>query len=66
MASRIIPVKIHDIDADDIKLLETELSGSMRSIDFIYREEGVNRPLHPADDEKFATAFETTLPKPGK
>ena len=54
-ASRIIPVKIHDIDPDDIKLLETELSGGMRSIDFIYREDGVNRPLHPGDDEKFAT-----------
>ncbi len=56
MASRVIPVKIHDIDADDIKLLESELAGALRSIDFIYREEGVNRPLHPADDEKFATA----------
>ncbi len=56
MASRVIPVKIHDIDAEDIKLLETELAGALRSIDFIYREEGVNRPLHPADDEKFATA----------
>jgi class 3 adenylate cyclase len=55
MASRIIPVKIHDIDSEDVKLLETELSGGMRSVDFIYREDGVNRPLHPADDEKFAT-----------
>ena len=51
-ASRIIPVKIHDIDTDDIKLLESELSGGLRSIDFIYREQGVNRPLHPTDDEK--------------
>lgn len=52
IASRVIPVKIHDIDADDVKLLESELSGGLRSIDFIYRDEGVNRPLHPADDEK--------------
>lgn len=51
-ASRIIPVKIHDIDTDDIKLLESELSGGLRSIDFIYREQGVNRPLHPTDDDK--------------
>ena len=50
--SRVIPIRIHDIDNEDVKLLETELSGSMRSIDFIYREEGVNRPLRPADDEK--------------
>ena len=50
--SRVIPIRIHDIDTEDVKLLEAELSGSMRSIDFIYREEGVNRPLRPADDEK--------------
>lgn len=50
--SRMIPVKIHDIDTEDVKLLESELSGSLRSIDFIYREEGVNRPLRPKDDEK--------------
>jgi hypothetical protein len=56
-ASRVIPVKIHDIDTDDVKLLESELSGSLRSIDFIYREEGVNRPLSPADDEKHANAL---------
>ncbi len=56
-ASRTIPVKIHDIDADDIRLLESELSGTMRSVDFIYREEGVNRPLRSTDDEKFATAL---------
>jgi hypothetical protein len=53
-ASRVIPVKIHDIDTDDIKLLESALSGGLRSIDFIYREEGVNRPLRPIDDEKHA------------
>ena len=45
--SRMIPVKIHEIDTEDVRLLESELSGSLRSIDFIYREEGVNRPLRP-------------------
>ena len=52
LVSRVIPVKIHEIDTDDVKLLENELSGVLRSIDFIYREEGVNRPLRPTDDEK--------------
>lgn len=51
-ASRVIPTRIHDIDMDDVKLLESELSGGLRSIDFIYREQGVNRPLHPTDDDK--------------
>lgn len=55
--SRIIPVKIHEIDTGDVKLLESELSGVLRSIDFIYREEGVNRPLRPIDDDKLATGL---------
>jgi hypothetical protein len=50
-ASRILPVKIHDIDVSDVKLLESELAGTLRSIDFIYRDAGVNRPLRPVDDE---------------
>jgi class 3 adenylate cyclase len=49
--SRILPVKIHDIDVEDVKLLEKELAGALRSIDFIYRDAGVNRPLRPVDDE---------------
>ena len=50
-ASRFLPIKIHDIDPEDLHLLENELSGELRSIDFIYREEGVNRPIRPVDDE---------------
>src|SRR5260221_108943 len=50
-ASRILPVKIHDIDVEDVRVLETELSGALRSIDFIYRDAGVNRSLRPVDDE---------------
>ncbi len=50
-ASRILPIRIHDIDVDDVKLLESELSGALRSIDFIYRDAGVNRPLRPVDDD---------------
>jgi class 3 adenylate cyclase len=49
--SRILPVRIHDIDIHDVRMLEQELSGVLRSIDFIYRAEGVNRPLRPSDDE---------------
>lgn len=54
MVSRVLPVKIHDIDQDDVKLLESELSVGLRSIDFIYREDGINRPLRSIDDEKQA------------
>lgn len=51
VGSRILPVKIHEIEVDDTKLLESELNGVLRSIDFIYRDAGVNRPLRPVDDE---------------
>lgn len=57
--SRILPVKIHDIDGDDVKLLESEVPEGLRSIDFIYRDTGVNRPLRPLDDEK---ATDTSRP----
>jgi TolB-like protein/Flp pilus assembly protein TadD len=49
VASRILPVKIHDLDAEDKMLLENELGGVLRSIDFIYKASGVNRPLKPND-----------------
>ncbi len=50
VASRVLPIKIHEIDASDKQLFESEVEGVMRSIDFIYKETGVNRPLRPADD----------------
>ena len=50
VASRILPIKIHSLDADDIALLETELGGVLRSVEFIYKSAGVNRPLKPNDD----------------
>jgi len=49
-ACRILPVNIHELDFEDLRLLEKELSGDLRSIDFIYRDHGINRPLRPADD----------------
>ena len=51
VASRILPVKIHNIDAEDRALLENELGGVLRSVEFIYKEAGINRPLKPADDK---------------
>ena len=51
IASRILPVKIHELDSEDSMLLELELGATLRSIDFIYRESGVNRPLNPRDNK---------------
>jgi len=50
VASRILPVKIHDLDSEDKTLLENELGGVLRSIEFIYKASGVNRPLKPNDE----------------
>ena len=52
VASRILPIKIHDLDKEDKTLLEDELGDILRSIEFIYKEAGVNRPLKPMDDAK--------------
>src|SRR5688572_5339900 len=50
VASRILPVRIHDINAQDKALIENEL-GPLRSIDFIFKSAGINRPLTSKDDE---------------
>ena len=52
IANRVLPVRIHDLDSDDIKLCESVLGGVLRGIEFIYKEPGVNRPLTPDDDNK--------------
>ena len=50
VASRILPVKIHDLDPEDKTLLENELGGVLRAIEFIYKASGVNRSLKPNDE----------------
>jgi TolB-like protein len=52
VANRVLPVRIHDLDKDDIKLCESELGGVLRGVEFIYKEAGVNKPLTSEDDEK--------------
>jgi TolB-like protein/Tfp pilus assembly protein PilF len=50
VTGRILPVKIHDLDPEDTTLLENEIGGVLRSIEFIYRSAGVNRPLRADED----------------
>ena len=49
VAGRVLPVRIHDLDPEDIKLVESHL-GNIRSVDFIYKSAGVNRPLRANED----------------
>ena len=50
VASRILPVQIHDLDNEDRTLLENELGGVLRSVEFIFRAAGVNRPLRSNEE----------------
>jgi TolB-like protein len=49
-ASRILPIKINDLDTEDKTLLENEIGGMLRCIEFIYKAAGVNRPLRANED----------------
>jgi TolB-like protein/Tfp pilus assembly protein PilF len=49
IVSRILPVRIHELDNSDMKLLQDELGGPVRAVNFCYRTPGVNRPLRPED-----------------
>ena len=51
VASRVLPVRIHDLETGDVRLLEKQLGSVLRGIEFIYKEPGVNKPLTPEDDE---------------
>ncbi|MGC1390523.1 MAG: hypothetical protein WA816_05755 [Bacteroidales bacterium] len=50
VASRVLPVRIYDLETNDIKLCESVLGGLLRSVDFIYKSAGVNRPLRANED----------------
>lgn len=59
VTSRILPIRIHDLETEDKALIEAELGAVLRSIDFIYREPGVNRPLTATDkrEQNLAKTF---------
>lgn len=50
IAARVLPVRIHDLDKEDLKLCESSMGGFLRGVEFIYKSAGVNRPLTPTDN----------------
>jgi TolB-like protein/Tfp pilus assembly protein PilF len=51
VASRVLPVRIHDLDTEDVNLFEGVIGGVMRTLDFVFRTaSGVNRPLRAKED----------------
>ncbi len=66
VVSRVLPIRIHDLEMEDQNTLEAILDGPLRSIDFIYGEAGVNRPLSPDDkreDNLNATTYKNQINK---
>lgn len=53
VSSRILPVRIHELEAEDRQAFEAESGTPIRAVDFIYREAGVNRPLKPSDNRAY-------------
>jgi tetratricopeptide (TPR) repeat protein len=51
VASRILPIRIHDLEQEDIKLFEKETRSVLRAMDFVFKTSaGVNRPLKASED----------------
>ncbi|HEX2975658.1 MAG TPA: tetratricopeptide repeat protein, partial [Bacteroidales bacterium] len=51
VASRVLPVRIYDLDPADSELFGSVIGGVIRSVDFIYLSPGVNRPLLPKEEK---------------
>jgi TolB-like protein/Tfp pilus assembly protein PilF len=51
VASRILPIRINDLEQEDIKLFEKETGSVLRAMDFVFKTAaGVNRPLKSNED----------------
>jgi len=51
VASRILPIRIHDLEPEDVKLFEKETGSVLRAMDFVFKTSaGVNRPLRAKED----------------
>jgi TolB-like protein len=54
VASRVLPIRIHDLDDADIKMFEEVTGSKMRTSDFMFSTtSGVNRPLKAEEDHPY-------------
>ena len=50
-ASRILPIRIHELEPEDIELFQQQTGSVLRAMDFVFKTaQGVNRPLRPQED----------------
>lgn len=59
VATRVLPVRIHELDMNDTKLCEETLGGVLRGVEFIYKSAGVNRPLRAVEDNPGDNIYKT-------
>ncbi len=57
VSNRVLPIRIHELDTDDITSIEKELNGKLRPIDFIFKSSGVNRPLQSSEDDPLKNSY---------
>jgi tetratricopeptide (TPR) repeat protein len=50
VASRVLPIRIHDLNLEDKALFEKELGSVLRPVDFIFKSPGVCRSLRSNED----------------
>ncbi len=51
VAGRILPIRIHDLEPEDVRLFEKQTGSTLRTMDFVFRTvSGVSRPLLPDED----------------
>ena len=51
VTSRILPIRIHDLEPEDVRLFEEQTGSTMRAMDFVFKTvSGVSRPLLPDED----------------
>ncbi len=51
VACRILPIRIHDLEPEDVKLFEKETGSVLRALDFVFKTStGVSRPLKSIED----------------
>jgi len=51
VVSRVLPVTIHALDPADQQLVEAKLESKLRSIPFVFKSPGINRPLQAREED---------------
>ncbi len=60
VSSRILPIRIHDLEPEDVKLYEKETGSVLRAMDFVFKTvTGAIRPLLPNEDHPNDNLYKT-------